>query len=195
MSFDPTRKHSAANDEIQETASRYSLGLLEPESAADFERHLESGCPVCEWEVRGFNEATAQVLASLEPAEPPGRVREELLKRIGRSAPNPLIFRAGEGQWSDSGFPGLTVKQLFVDSSTGNVTSLIRMAAGAIYPPHRHFGLEHCYVLEGDLMFDDHTLHAGDYEVASETNDHSPVTTRHGCLLLIMNNQRDQLLA
>ena len=82
-----------------------------------------------------------------------------------------------------------------MDPSTGNVTQLIRMTAGAIYPPHRHFGLEHCYVLEGDLVFDDHTLHAGDYEVASGNSDHSPVTTKHGCLLLIMNNQRDQLLA
>jgi anti-sigma factor ChrR (cupin superfamily) len=50
-------------------------------------------------------------------------------------------------------------------------------------------------VLEGDLVFDDHTLFAGDYEVAPDTTHHSPVTTNHGCLLLIMNNQQDQLLA
>ena len=195
MSFDPTIRHDMANDEIHEVASLYSLGLLEPELAAGFERHLECGCPVCESEVRGFTEAAAEVIGSLEYAEPPPRVREELLKRIGRPASESAIFRAAEGEWQDSDFPGLTVKQLFVDASTGNVTSLIRMTPGAVYPPHRHFGLEHCYVLEGDLVFDDHTLFAGDYEVASQLTDHSPVTTRHGCLLLIMNNQRDQLLA
>jgi anti-sigma factor ChrR (cupin superfamily) len=69
------------------------------------------------------------------------------------------------------------------------------MAPGAIYPPHRHFGLEHCYVLEGDLVFDDYTLHAGDYEIASAATEHSLVTTQHGCLLLIMNNRGDQLVA
>jgi hypothetical protein len=195
VSLNLAGKHDMASDEIHEVASLYSLGLLEPELAAGFERHLEGGCAVCESEVRGFTEATAEVLTSFEYAEPPGRVREELLKRIGRSAAAPAIFRAGEGHWQDSDFPGLTVKRLFADSSTGNVTSLIRMTAGAVYPPHRHFGLEHCYVLEGDLVFADHTLYAGDYEVAAETTDHSLVTTRHGCLLLIMNNQRDQLLA
>jgi hypothetical protein len=49
--------------------------------------------------------------------------------------------------------------------------------------------------LEGDLVFDDHTLYAGDYEVAAGSIDHSPSTTQHGCLSPIMNNQRDQLLA
>ena len=117
------------------------------------------------------------------------------MKRIGPSAPPPVIYRAGEGEWQDSGFPGLTLKQLFVDPFTGNATLLLRMTAGAVVPRHRHFGLEHCYVLEGDLVFDDHTLYAGDYEVAAESIDHSPATTRHGCLLLIMNNQRDQQLA
>jgi len=195
VSFDPSAQHHTANDEIHEVASLYSLGLLEPELAAGFEQHLEGGCPVCQSEVHSFTEATAEVIAALEYAEPPERVREELLTRIGRSASAAVIFRAGEGEWQESDFPGLTFKQLFADPSTGNVTSLIRMTAGAVYPPHRHFGAEHCYVLEGDLVFHDHTLHAGDFEVAAEDTDHSPVTTRHGCLLLIMNNQRDQLLA
>lgn len=194
MSFDPIVKHDVAEDEIHEVASLYSLGLLDPELAAGFERHLEVGCAVCESEVRGFTEAAAQVLMASEYAEPPARIRDELLKRISRPAVEPMIFRADEGEWQESGIPGLTVKQLFVDPA-GNVTSLIRMTAGAVYPPHRHFGVEHCYVLEGELVFDDHTLYAGDYEVAAEATDHSPVTTRQGCLLLITNNQRDQLLA
>jgi len=184
-----------ANDEIHEVASLYALGLLEPEFAAGFERHLESGCPVCESEVRGFTEATAQVFSALESAPPPAAIRVKLLERIGQSHSGSVIFRAGEGQWLETGVPGLSLKQLFVDPATGNVTSLIRMAPGAIIRPHQHVGLEHCYVLEGDVVFDDHTLNAGDYEVASETTDHSLATTRHGCLLLIMNNQHDQLPA
>jgi anti-sigma factor ChrR (cupin superfamily) len=195
MSLNLTGNHDMATDEIHEVASLYSLGLLDPELSTAFERHLDGGCTVCESEVCGFTEATAQVLTAFEGAEPPARVRDELMKRIGRSAPSPVIYRAGEGEWQDSGFPGLTLKQLFVDPVTGNVTSLLRMTAGAVCPPHRHFGLEHCYVLEGDVVFDDHTLYAGDYEVAAESIDHSPATTRNGCLLLIMNHQQDQQLA
>ena len=193
--FDTVKKHDVANDEIHDMASMYSLGLLEPELATRFEGHLDGGCTLCASELRGFNEATAALIAEMDHVDPPGRIRDELLKKIGQPSVSSTIYRAGQGEWQTSGISGLSFKQLFVDSSTGNVTSLIRMTAGTVYPPHRHFGLEHCYVLEGDLAFRDHTLHAGDYEVASPDTDHSPVTTQYGCLLLIMNNQGDQLLA
>jgi quercetin dioxygenase-like cupin family protein len=203
VSFDETGKHEMVNDEIHEIASLYTLGLLDPELAAGFERHLDGGCAVCRSELSGFNEAAGRVLEAIEYAEPPSRLRDELLKRIasdlraplGQSAPAGAIFRAAEGEWQESDIPGVRVKQLFVDPTSGSVSKLIRLAAGAIYPPHRHLGLEHCYVLEGDLVFDDHTLYAGDYEVAAGSTDHSLGTTKHGCLLLIINNQQVQLLA
>jgi anti-sigma factor ChrR (cupin superfamily) len=68
------------------------------------------------------------------------------------------------------------------------------MAPGAVYPAHRHAGPEHCYVLEGDLVFEDHVLNAGDYEVAAPSSDHSFVTTTRGCLLLLFSHVNDQLL-
>jgi len=195
MSFLPAGKHEMVTDELQQVALLYSLGLLEPELASTFHEHLESGCPVCESELRGFNEAVAQLAGSLPEAKPRPSVRRELLDRVGRERARAAIFRAQEGQWQASPFAGVSLKQLFVDPTTGNVTSLVRMTPGAVYPPHRHAGLEHCYVLEGDLIFHDHTLHPGDYEVAVAASDHSSVTTKNGCLLLIINNQRDQLLA
>lgn len=117
------------------------------------------------------------------------------MKRIGRPPVAAALVRANEGEWKPTPFPGVTVKRLFVDSESGNVTSLVRMTAGSVYPPHRHFGLEHSFVLEGDAIFDDHTLYAGDFEVAACSTDHSPITTRNGCLVLVVNNQRDQVLA
>ena len=77
MSLDLTGNHDMATNEIHEVASLYSLGLLDPELSTAFERHLEGGCTVCESEVCGFTEATAQVLTALEDAEPPARVRDE----------------------------------------------------------------------------------------------------------------------
>jgi anti-sigma factor ChrR (cupin superfamily) len=76
------------------------------------------------------------------------------------------------------------------------VTSLVRVAAGAIYPAHLHNGVEHLYVLDGDIVFDDHTLSSGDYEMRPANSQHSSATTApgEGCLLLVINSGRDQFL-
>ena len=184
------KRHEAVTDKIRDQAAFLSLGLLEPEEARRFEAHLKE-CPVCEAEVRACAEVAADLAESLPEARPRPSLRQEVL---GRAASASVLMRAGDGAWQ-SPFPGVEVRQLFVDPATRNVTSLVRMKAGAVYPSHRHARLEHCYVLEGDLVFSDHTLLAGDYEVSGPKNDHSSVTTTAGCLLLIINNQGDQLLA
>jgi anti-sigma factor ChrR (cupin superfamily) len=67
------------------------------------------------------------------------------------------------------------------------------MAPGAHYPSHRHAGLEHCYVLEGDLILEDHTLNAGDYSAGSPDKEHTSATTKQGCLIFLVHNVRDSL--
>ena len=184
-------RHKAVTDRVRERASFYRLGLLESAEASAFEHHLAE-CEVCGTEARELGDAAAEFAFGLVESRPGPRVREQLLRR---SAPRPVLIRHGEGDWQVTGYDGVEAKQLFVDAATGNVTSLVRMAARATYPPHRHAGHEHCYVLEGDLVFDDHTLFAGDFEVNAPFTGHSPVTTVNGCLLLLTNNQGDQLLA
>jgi hypothetical protein len=49
-------------------------------------------------------------------------------------------------------------------------------------------------VLEGDLVFHDHVLQAGDYEVAMASAAHSTVTSVHGCVLLLTNDLRDAIV-
>jgi hypothetical protein len=184
-------RHKSVTNQVRERASFYRLGLLETAEASAFEHHLAE-CDVCRTEARQLGDAAAELAFGLVESRPGPRIREELLRR---TAPRPVLVRRGEGDWRDTGFEGVAAKQLFVDAATGNVTSLVRMAPGAIYPPHRHAGHEHCYVLEGDLVFDSHTLSAGDFEVNPPFTGHSPVTTVGGCLLLLTNNQGDQLLA
>jgi anti-sigma factor ChrR (cupin superfamily) len=184
-------RHDAVTDDIRERASLYSLGLLEQAESAVFERHL-SGCDLCRTEVREFGETVGELAFALPESTPSPRVRQELLRRI---TPSQVTVRASEGVWKATPFAGIDVKQLFVDLATGNATSLVRMAPGSIYPPHRHANYEHFYVLQGDVVFHDHTLGAGDFEVNAPTTDHSPVTTVGGCLVLITNNLADQLLA
>lgn len=90
-------------------------------------------------------------------------------------------------------FPGVSIRPLFNDSENGDLVSLVRMRAGSHYPSHNHRRIEHCYVLEGDLGFSDHTLFAGDYEAALPGGTHSVVRSETGCLLLLINNALDEL--
>jgi anti-sigma factor ChrR (cupin superfamily) len=179
---------------IHDLAQLYSLGLLEHDQASVFEKHLESGCSLCESELRLFTETTAQIAESVHQVTPPPALREKLLRRIA-PLPDRVISRANELEWQPLPFPGITAKRLFLDPVSGNITTLVRMAPGSTYPAHHHAGIEHLYMLEGDLAFRDHTLHAGDYEVSIPTSDHSPVTTKTGCLVLILHHQQDRLYA
>lgn len=180
-----------AHGQWSEHATLYALGLLDPNDLAPFERHLAE-CEECRADVQVHRELAAEIALVACTERPSPDVRAQLLRR---TAPAHVLVRAHEGTWEPTPFPGVELRQLFVDAATGNVTSLVRLAPGAKYPPHRHAGLEHCYVLEGDLVSDRHTIYAGDYEVNSPDTDHLPVSSTNGCLLLIINNQRDTLLA
>ncbi len=190
--------HTTLTEELGETASLHSLGLLDPATAHDWEHHLEI-CAVCAEETRACSELLAEVSTAEAPflAQPPARVKDALMRQIATPAPGlaPLILRAAEGIWNKV-MPGIEAKRLFVDPVTQSVTSLVRVAAGAIYPAHIHKGLEHLYVLDGEIVFEDHSLATGDYEVRTPETRHSSATTAPGedCLLLVINSGRDEYL-
>jgi anti-sigma factor ChrR (cupin superfamily) len=60
--------------------------------------------------------------------------------------------RANDLPWQKTRFPGVEVKTLLFDRNSGLVTSLIRMAPGAVLPDHEHVKIEQTYVLEGKLV-------------------------------------------
>jgi anti-sigma factor ChrR (cupin superfamily) len=187
--------HRAATGEVREAAALYSAGSLEPDRAAEFDKHLQGGCAVCASELRAFQETAVQLARSVPERKPPAALRGRLMDRIApKAALARVLVRAGDGAFQPSGVPGVEIRQLFMDEATGYATSLVKLDAGAVYPAHRHFGLEHCYVLQGDLVFHDHVLEAGDYEVALPSTAHSTVSSVHGCLLLLTTNQRDEML-
>jgi putative transcriptional regulator len=203
-------RHKRVTDSIREQAALYGLGLLPPAEAREFEEHVRSGCAVCESELRGFEETTALLPLALPERAPHSRVREKLLARIRPQPerPGPQVWkawspvfsdlhvvRAGQGAWQSVGVEGVSVKRLYVDPTGDNVTMLVRMEPGSIYPAHRHGGPEQCFVLEGDLSVGDVVLHAGDYQCASLHSSHDVTRTERGCLLLIVSSQHDELLA
>jgi anti-sigma factor ChrR (cupin superfamily) len=105
------------------------------------------------------------------------------------------LARRSQMTWQSTPFDGVSMARLYEDPVRGELASLVRMAPGAKYPPHNHACLEHCYVIEGDLVFEDHTLFAGDYSAGGADDDHTAATTTGGCLLFIVHNLRDHVYA
>jgi anti-sigma factor ChrR (cupin superfamily) len=81
--------------------------------------------------------------------------------------------------------PGVSYKVLRHHAGRRGITLLLRFAAGAAYPAHRHPGGEEFFVLEGSL--DD----AGDRHAAGSFLYHPPGSVHHpssqeGCVLLVL---------
>jgi mannose-6-phosphate isomerase-like protein (cupin superfamily) len=139
-------------------------------------------------------ESAASRLSGPPSVDNPLRRWRERLMEAPPVFPPAALARVPRLAWKATPFDGIHAKILFSDPGTGNVTSLIRMRAGASYPAHHHAVDEHTFVLEGDVEFGDHRLYAGDYEVARGHSAHSPLTTRSGCVVLLINNVADHIL-
>jgi anti-sigma factor ChrR (cupin superfamily) len=62
------------------------------------------------------------------------------------------VVRPANMEWQKTRFAGCEVKALLFDAKTGLVTSLMRLAPGAVLPDHEHVKVEQTYVLEGSLV-------------------------------------------
>ncbi len=87
--------------------------------------------------------------------------------------------------WRPTAFPGIEIKVLMEDKETGLMTSLTRMAPGAVLPLHEHADVEQTYVLEGRLVDDEGEVKAGEYVWRPAGSTHV-ATAPEGALLLGM---------
>lgn len=145
-----------------------------------------------------------QLLGYAAPTvRPRAALKEKLLERIRRSRalrsfteamPGVHILRAEEKDWRPTPYPGVAYKSIYLDSATSMATSLLKFAPGAVYPPHRHTGIEHCLVVEGQVATGDVTIGQGDYEIAMPGSVHSPIRSETGAVLLIISSIHDEML-
>lgn len=209
-------KPASCSDEIRFNAALYVAGALTDSEAQTFLSHVEAGCEACARELDSFQQASA-LFASAFPVSPPARLRQRLFERVqqesasGRpqvskgeqtfpkktpiAAQGFFVLRQHEGQWQESGIPGVTVRYLTTDPVRQTTTVLVRMAPGTRYPSHPHSGGEECLVLEGDLCVGDTELRAGDFQRAEAGTEHGIQSTRHGCLLLVVAATDDLQIA
>lgn len=85
--------------------------------------------------------------------------------------------------WNSSSFPGIEFKTLLVDSETGILTTLVRMAPGSTLPDHQHVEIEQTYVLEGRLVDDGGEVTSGNFVWRPSGSRHS-AHAPEGALLL-----------
>ncbi len=85
--------------------------------------------------------------------------------------------------WQETQFPGIEMKVLMEDKSTGMMTTLTRLAPGAVLPDHTHVGIEQSWVLEGTLEDHEGAVTAGNF-VWRPAGSRHVATSSDGCLVL-----------
>jgi anti-sigma factor ChrR (cupin superfamily) len=125
-------------------------------------------------------------LAGLLPEQlPEAPVRRALRERILAQAIQPkgmTVLRADQGEWRPI-LPGIRIKSL--RKGEGTETTLWRIEAGAVVPPHPHRQQEECLVLEGSVIQAGVEYFAGDFLLAEAGLDHEMFLSPHGALLMI----------
>ena len=88
-------------------------------------------------------------------------------------------------RWWQTPFRGVEIKVLLEDKATGLMTTLTRMAPGAVLPLHEHADLEQTYVIEGRLVDEEGEVAVGEYVWRPKGSTHV-ATAPEGALLLGM---------
>jgi anti-sigma factor ChrR (cupin superfamily) len=166
-------------------AAEYVLGLTRGEQRQAIEARLNSDA-----HLRSCVQRWQEDFASLHVADReslPNDLFQAVLARIdseGSHLPGSITLRAGEAGWMRLS-EGVTYRVLREDHAIGRRTLLMRMKPGAVYQTHPHDEDEECFVIEGDLHFDDLELRSGDFHVALKGMVHPASRTVNGCLLHI----------
>ena len=85
--------------------------------------------------------------------------------------------------WTETQYPGLSMKTLVTDPETGLVTGLFKFEPGAKIPFHEHVAIEQTYVIEGSLTDHEGTAKKGDFVWRPAGNQHE-AWSEDGCIVL-----------
>lgn len=190
---------------LADLAALDALGILAGEEKGRYQTLLAGADDSARREASLSREAVLVIAQGLDPVEPPASVKAAILGAV-RSAQQAdetvpatsRTVRAGEGQWFDHpmrGVTGVQVKKLSYDRERGLATILMKFDPGAVYPPHDHHGGEECFVVSGSCRIGDAYLRAGDFHHADAGSHHGAVISDEGCVLLLVVDKEDYLVA
>jgi quercetin dioxygenase-like cupin family protein len=170
-----------------------AIGALDPGERGELAARLAHLPPNQRSEIASLYETATALALAVEPVEPPPNLRERVL--AAARTPTRYTVWAGEGEWVETGLPGIQTKVLSVDKVRSLTTLLVRAQPGAVYPSHKHHGPEECLVVSGSVVIDGRVLRAGDFHHADEGSDHAEITTTEGAHVLIVGAIEDYLPA
>lgn len=172
--------------DLDAQAALYAAGALSVEESVSFAALLEHDASAIA-AMQPYLGVVASLAAKDPPVEPSAIVKSRLLDQIARTSKQPSVLfqRIAEANWK-RWMPGIERVDLFADRASGRFTTMIRMQAGAIFPPHEHDGIEELFLLEGDLEFDDRVFQVGDYQRFEPGSHHAPQRSKSGCVALII---------
>jgi anti-sigma factor ChrR (cupin superfamily) len=145
----------------------------------------------------------ASIAGTVPAVEPRPSVRERLLAAARAERPEGFFavrlgitgVRTSSAAWLPSPIPGIEYKLVARDADRGMSTRLVRFAAGARYPKHRHAGVEEIFLLEGSVQVNGTLLRAGDYCRSEPGTEESGTWSETGGLALIVSSDRDEIVA
>lgn len=199
-------------DDAMELLWGHALGVLDQAERERALRLLAEDPAAQQWhgEVQAMVRAMPFVLAAQEP---PSALKDKILSLAVREsaveatavAPGAIsgqkreaakffTLRHEEGEWIETGLPGVSYKKLFADQQRAYITTLLRLQPGATYPTHQHGGYEECLVLEGDVRSGEVRLRRGDYQRMTGGSLHHALQTDAGCLLLIIASEENEMV-
>lgn len=157
------------------------LGALDPAARAE----VPGTRPDRAGQVRAEDELLAGLAALAPPADPPEGLFAAIEAGIDASASAQIeTLRADEGEWTQLS-DKIWKKILFSDSRTGKSMYLLRCAAGAVIPKHKHDHDEQAFVIEGEFWVGGLLVKAGDFHMAQAGSIHPEIRSPTGCLVLL----------
>ena len=182
-------------NELSQMLIDYSMGLLDSDEIKTLLARLQSADDETKKMLRDWIDIIGRLAGDVDEQAAPPEVKSALMARIGQveqlgeetveDALGQLTILQNEGQW-ETLMPGIHAKRLHHDARSGSQTLLLRMMPGSRIPRHRHLGDEQAYMIEGSGLLAGVAYHAGDYMFSPAGSIHEPVTTREGCLMLIL---------
>ena len=179
-----------------EQACAYALQILPTSEVATTEAHLSS-CPDCQREMESLRSVIDHLVSwPTDVLRPTTSLQMRLALRIAQETGKRPVLRRAE-QWSEPEWnqvaPGLKCKLLASDTERHRVSMLVRLAAGATYPPHTHEGVEELHLLDGELWIDERKLVPGDYNYGAPGEGDERVWSETGCTCVLITSTRDIL--
>lgn len=135
---------------------------------------------------QSLNKEFITALTAAQSPQPPNqalaeRVKAKVLAKIVLDDAH-LTVQQAENSWRTF-MAGIQIKVLH--ESSGIMSYLLKLEAGAVIPPHHHPLDEECVVLEGELLIGDLCVPAGGFHLARQGVPHARITTHTGATLFL----------